>query len=157
MWKEFSMKSVKIALVGVGLTSGLAGATIAAASPMAVTATYAVNANGHSVVGMKGTTMMDVSATGRFTISSKANDVCYIIEAHKLGMVTSATINLGMKGNIGMTEVTLSAHGISAGLMHFPCINVTHMLATAILKHPTNYYFQIANVKYSHGVVRGQL
>jgi hypothetical protein len=30
-------------------------------------------------------------------------------------------------------------------------------LATAILKHPTNYYFQIANVKYSHGVVRGQL
>ena len=152
------MKLVKFALVGVGLTSGLAGATFASASSTTVTkTTYVVNANGHSVAGMKGTTMMDQSAKGTFTISSTTNNVCYIVAAHKLGMVTSATIDLGMKGEAGMTEVTLSSHDISAGMMHFPCIKVTHMLAAAILKRPTNYYFQIANVTYPHGAVRGQL
>jgi hypothetical protein len=152
------MKFVKFAVVGVALSSGLLSATIAGASSMTVTkSTFVVNAEGHFVAGMKGTTKMTETAKGTFTVSSKANDVCYIVEAHNLGMVTSATISLGMKGDNGMKEVTLSAHDISAGMMHFPCVAISHTLASAILEHPANHYFQIANPAFPHGVVRGQL
>lgn len=150
----------KHSVTGLALTAASAAvfAASAGSSMMIPTkSTFKVDAIGTNVPHSMGSMMAADSVTGTITVNSATNQLCYVLDGHNLGKVTSSQLRVGALHATGPVVATLSSAQVNAMSMHATCVRITHMAAVAILETPKHYYVNFATAKHPSGAVRAQL
>lgn len=124
------------------------------ASPPAV---HQLPAAGQTLVAnLHGTKAGDADGTGyaTFKLYKKKGKVCATVTWSKIGTPSAAHIHRGKAGQVGPVRVDLSG-SVTGGAKC--ATGVSHKLIGRILTYPRRYYFNVHNVDYPDGAIRGQL
>jgi uncharacterized low-complexity protein len=147
----------KLLVVAIAATSVLA-APVAQAATKSSTVTLTVKATGMDVTMASNGKMGGAksgSATGKFTLDTKKNTLCYAVTTVGITGATEAHIHAGAMGVDGNDVVTLLPAKFNA--KSATCVKVAAKLLADIAMNPSMYYLNVHTAKYPDGAVRGQL
>ena len=133
-------------LVAAVAVAGTAGAVQAQGRPLSTSLTGAAEVPGPGDP--------DGSGTATLTVNPGLGQICYELTVSGIAPATAAHIHVGAVTEAGPVVVPLAppTDGTSSG-----CAEVSHELALAILKSPSDYYVNVHNAEFPAGAVRGQL
>lgn len=139
--------SIALALaLALASTVVLAGGAMAGGRPMSIDLTGAAEAPGPGDP--------DGSGTASFTFNPGQGEVCYEFSVTGVEPLTAAHIHVAPAGSPGPVVIPTP---ITSGTGGSGCVSADRDLIVAILMDPSAYYFNVHNVPFPGGALRGQL
>lgn len=124
----------------------LAGGAMAGGRPISIELTGAAEAPGPGDP--------DGSGTASFTFNAGTGEVCFEYTVMDVAPLAAAHIHIAPAGSPGPVVIPMPPSGPTGGS---GCVTVERDLIVAILKHPSDYYFNVHNADFPAGALRGQL
>ena len=96
----------------------------------------------------------DGSGTASFTFNPGTGEVCYDFSVTGVNPLVAAHIHVAPAGSPGPVVIPLPPTGDFGGS---GCVTADRDLIVAILRNPSDYYFNVHNDPFFPGALRGQL
>jgi CHRD domain len=134
------------AIIALALLLMLSGLAVAGGRPISIELTGAEEAPGPGDP--------DGSGTASFTFNPGQGEVCYSFSVSGVDALTAAHIHVAPVGSPGPVVIGTPPTSATGGS---GCVSADRDLIVAILRDPSAYYFNVHNLPFPGGALRGQL
>jgi hypothetical protein len=138
----------------IGLSLALALATVFAVSGVVTAGGRPFSVDLTGAAEAPGPGDPDGSGTASFTFNPGTGTVCFDYEVTGVAPLAAAHIHFAPAGSPGPVVIPMPPTGPTGGS---GCTTADRSLIIAILRTPSNYYFNVHNADFQPGALRGQL
>lgn len=146
------MRSTRRFSIGISLSLALASTLVLAGGATAGGRPFSVELTGAAEAPGPGDP--DGSGTASFTFNAGTGEVCFDYSVTGVAPLAAAHIHVAPAGSPGPVVIPMPPTSATGGS---GCVTADRDLIVAILRNPSDYYFNVHNAEFGAGALRGQL